>query len=74
MSVLDNLPLTRLSIDAALSDHQLGDELDERGVRLRLLAIERELEHLDLRISALARRDALTKTTPRGKMGDRPRS
>lgn len=58
MNVLDNLPLTRLKLDAALSDHQLGDELDERGVRLRLLAIERELERLDLRISALARRDA----------------
>lgn len=58
MSVLDNLPLTRLKLDAALSDHQLGDELDERGVRLHLLAIERELERLDLCISALARRDA----------------
>lgn len=58
MSVLDNLPLTRLKLDAALSDHQLGDELDERGVRLHLLAIERELERLDLRTSALACRDA----------------
>lgn len=57
MSVLDNLPLTRLKLEAALSDHQLGDELDERGVRLHLLAIERELERLDLRISALAHQD-----------------
>lgn len=64
MSVLDNLPLTRLKIDAALSDHQLGDELDERGVRLRLLAIERELERLDLRISDLARRDAPYQDNP----------
>lgn len=64
MSVLDNLPLTRLKLDAALSDHQLGDELDERGVRLRLLAIGRELEHLDLRISALARRDAPYQDNP----------
>ena len=64
MSVLDNLPLTRLKLDAALSDHQLGDELDERGVRLRLLAIERELERLDLRISALARRDASYQDNP----------
>ena len=58
MSVLDNLPLTRLRLDAALSDRQLGDELDERGIRLHLLVIERELERLDLRISALAHRDA----------------
>lgn len=64
MSVLDNLPLTRLKLDAALSDHQLGDELDERGVRLHLLAIERELERLDLRISALARRDAPNQDNP----------
>jgi hypothetical protein len=64
MSVLDNLPLTRLRLDAALSDHQLGDELDERGVRLHLLAIERELERLDLRISALARRDAPNQDNP----------
>ena len=64
MNVLDNLPLTRLKLDAALSDHQLGDELDERGVRLHLLAIERELERLDLRISALARRDAPYKDNP----------
>lgn len=64
MSVLDYLPLTRLRLDAALSDHQLGDELDERGVRLHLLAIERELERLDLRISALARRDAPNQDNP----------
>lgn len=64
MSVLDNLPLTRLRLDAALSDHQLGDELDERGVRLHLLAIERELERLDLRISALAHRDAPNQDNP----------
>ena len=64
MSVLDNLPLTRLRLGAALSDHQLGDELDERGVRLHLLAIERELERLDLRISALARRDAPNQDNP----------
>lgn len=64
MSVLDNLPLTRLRLDAALSDHQLGDELDERGVRLHLLAIERELERLDLRISALARWDAPNQDNP----------
>ena len=64
MSVLDNLPLTRLRLDAALSDHQLGDELDERGIRLHLLAIERELERLDLRISALARRDAPNQDNP----------
>lgn len=64
MSVLDNLPLTRLKLDAALSDHQLGDELDERGVRLHLLAIERELERLDLRISALARQDAPYQDNP----------
>lgn len=64
MSVLDNLPLTRLKLDAALSDHQMGDELDERGVRLHLLAIERELERLDLRISALARRDAPNQDNP----------
>lgn len=64
MSVLDNLPLTRLRLDAVLSDHQLGDELDERGVRLHLLAIERELERLDLRISALARRDAPNQDNP----------
>lgn len=64
MSVLDNLPLTRLKLEAALSDHQLGDELDERGVRLHLLAIERELERLDLRISALARQDAPYQDNP----------
>ena len=64
MSVLDNLPLTWLKLDAALDDHQLGDELDERGVRLHLLAIERELERLDLRISALARRDAPNQDNP----------
>lgn len=64
MSVLDNLPLTWLKLDAALNDHQLGDELDERGVRLHLLAIERELERLDLRISALARRDAPNQDNP----------
>lgn len=64
MSVLDNLPLTRLKLDAALSDHQLGDELDERRVRLHLLAIERELERLDLRISALVRRDAPYQDNP----------
>ena len=64
MSVLDNLPLTRLKLDAALSDHQLGDELDERGIKLHLLAIERELERLDLRISVLARRDAPYQDNP----------
>ena len=64
MNVLDNLPLTRLKLEAALSDHQLGDELDERGVRLHLLAIERELERLDLRISALARQDAHYQDNP----------
>ncbi len=64
MSVLDNLPLTRLRLDAALSDHQLGDELDERGIRLHLLAIERELERLDLRISALVHRDAPCQENP----------
>lgn len=64
MSVLDSLPLTWLKLDAALNDHQLGDELDERGARLHLLAIERELERLDLRISALARRDAPNQDNP----------
>ena len=64
MSVLDNLPLTRLRLDAALSDPQLGDELDERGIRLHLLAIERELERLDLRTSALVHRDAPYQDNP----------
>ncbi|WP_373094294.1 hypothetical protein [Collinsella aerofaciens] len=55
MSVLDNLPLTRLKLNVALREHRLDEELDERGLRLRLLAIERELERQDLRIEALAR-------------------
>lgn len=52
---MENLPLTRLKLDVALREHRLGEELDERGIRLRLLAIERELERQDRRIAALTR-------------------
>ena len=43
-SYLDALPITNLKLEVALRDHGLDRELDERGIRLRLLAIEMELE------------------------------
>ncbi|WP_419044308.1 hypothetical protein [Enorma massiliensis] len=55
MNLMDRLPLTRLKLDVALREHRLDEELDDRGVRLRLLAIERELERQDRRIEALTR-------------------
>lgn len=55
MSQMDKLPLTRLELEVALREHHLDEELDEREVRLRLLAIERELERQSRRIAALTR-------------------
>lgn len=57
MNLLDNLPITHLKLNVALREHQLDCELDERDIRLRLLAIETELERQSRRISALASRN-----------------
>ena len=40
----DALPITQMKLRAALRDHKLDRELDEYSIRLRLLAIEMELE------------------------------
>lgn len=53
LSLIEDLPINRLRLEAALRDHRLDRPLEEREFRLRLLAMEIEIERQSDRITKL---------------------